>query len=107
MRLMYKHVVVARRALATPFGTCFSGGMVQLFDRGESFWIIDKLHYNARVAFSVFDLCDVVDPWFEQDRKEELRELIESGGGQYMGAMEARTTTHLVAEVSASFFCKR
>jgi len=25
--------------------------------------------------------------------------VIESGGGEYMGAMEARSTTHLVAEV--------
>lgn len=25
--------------------------------------------------------------------------MIESGGGEYMGAMEARNTTHLVAEV--------
>ncbi|CAM9818033.1 unnamed protein product, partial [Ectocarpus sp. 8 AP-2014] len=32
------------------------------------------------------------------DRKAELRAMIESGGGEYMGAMEARNTTHLVAE---------
>lgn len=35
------------------------------------------------------------------DRKAELRAMIESGGGEYMGAMEARTTSHLVAEVLA------
>lgn len=35
------------------------------------------------------------------DRKEELRTLIVDGGGEYMGAMEARRTTHLVAEVGS------
>ncbi|CAN0182686.1 unnamed protein product, partial [Laminaria digitata] len=34
------------------------------------------------------------------DRKKELREMIEGAGGEYMGAMEARTTTHLIAEVA-------
>lgn len=35
----------------------------------------------------------------KKDRKKELREMIEGAGGEYMGAMEARTTTHLIAEV--------
>ncbi|CAN0245398.1 unnamed protein product, partial [Hapterophycus canaliculatus] len=35
------------------------------------------------------------------DRKAEMRAMIESGGGEYMGAMEARSTTHLVAEAAA------
>eukprot|EP00903_Cladosiphon_okamuranus_P022785 g20977.t1 len=68
-------------------------------------WVIESCREGRKLpcdphAPPPFEGLRITATGLSLDRKAELRAMIESGGGEYMGAMEARTTTHLVAEES-------
>ncbi|CAN0249918.1 unnamed protein product, partial [Ectocarpus fasciculatus] len=66
-------------------------------------WVIESCREGRKLpcdrhSLPPFEGLRITITGLSLDRKAELRAMIESGGGEYMGAMEARNTTHLVAE---------
>ncbi|CAM9422409.1 unnamed protein product, partial [Ectocarpus sp. 13 AM-2016] len=66
-------------------------------------WVIESCREGRKLPCELhslppFEGLRITITGLSLDRKAELRAMIESGGGTYMGAMEARNTTHLVAE---------